>query len=73
MTTRAEMASVLKEITEKAGGESPEAIVFWCKGGGERIATMEGAFEPCEGCDCGWSDLLAYTEVTPEEIRDAKV
>lgn len=36
-------------------GDPPDAIFFLCKDGSIRIATLESAFEPCDGCDCGWA------------------
>lgn len=38
--------------------EKPTAIFFSCKNGSVRTATMEQGFEPCEGCDCGWADIV---------------
>jgi len=40
-----------------AGGDPPEAIFFACKDGSIRCATMDKAFEPCDGCDCGWFEI----------------
>jgi len=71
--TKAEMMAAVKAVIETAGCEEPESIIFWCKEGGARIARKERAFEPCEGCDCGWADLLKEAEVDPSEIRDRRI
>jgi hypothetical protein len=34
-------------------GRLPDAIVFQCKDGSQRVATMERWPEHCDGCDCG--------------------
>jgi len=66
---KSDLAEAATNIIQLAGGDPPEAVFFWCKDGTTRMVTNEQAFEPCEGCNCGWADLLEYAEVNPANIR----